>query len=115
MPPWLARTQRGRDGDEQPGEATSQRGAVRLGHSEQLADDREWQREGERRDKIDPSVGCFGSEVVEQVVDDGLHSWPQRLNPARRKDGRHEAAESSVIRWVHAEHVARERWSRKPF
>ena len=98
----------GRGGDEQRGESAPQVGPIRLGHAEQLADDGERQRERERADEVDPRVRSGGGDVVEEVVDDGLHARAERLDAARREGGRDEAAQPGVIRRVDAEHVPRE-------
>ena len=105
---------RGRGGDEQPGEASTEGGAVGLGYSEQLADDGERQRERETGDEVDPAVGSLRGDAVEQLVDDGLDPWPQRLDAPRREGARDQPAEPGVIRRIDGEHVPGEGGSGKP-
>ena len=63
----------------------TERGTVRLRHAQELADDREWQREGEGRDQIDPGSGSLKSNGIEEVVSDLLHASTQRLERAAVK------------------------------
>ncbi len=49
-----------RYGNKHPGEAPAQRDPDRPGHPEQLADDRERQRESEGGDEVDPAAGSLG-------------------------------------------------------
>ena len=54
------------------------------------------------------STGASGSRsasVVEEVVDDGLHTRPQVLDPAHRERGRHQTTQPGVIGRVDREHV----------
>ena len=51
---------RGRRGNEHGDEPSAERGALSFGHAEQLADDGEREREGERGHQIDRRVGVAG-------------------------------------------------------
>ena len=82
---------RGRCRDEQLGEPLTERSAVALGYAEELADDRERQREGEGCDQIDPVVGSSIGDVVEEVVRDGLDAWARNASTRRGE----KAAETS--------------------
>ena len=97
--------------DKQLGEPLTERGAVGRRHTEQLADDRERQREGEGPNKIDPAVGSLGGDVVEEVVRHRLHVSAQRLDPPRREGSRDEPPKPGVVGWVDGEHVPGERRS----
>ena len=85
------------------------------GNAEQFADDRERQRKRERGDQVDGAVEPLRGDVVEEVVDDGLHMRAQALDPASRERGGDQAAQPCVIRWIDHQHVPSERRARQAF
>ena len=97
-----------RSRDEQPGEALSQCVTVGLGHTEQLADDRERQWKREAGNEINRLVAAVSGDVVEQIVDDRLNAWPQSLDAAWRERPRDQPAEPAVVRGIDREHVSGE-------
>ena len=86
----------------------------RGGHAEQLADHRDRQRVGERRDQVGLAVlGERGGEVVEEPVGDLLDPGRERVDPAAGERPGDQPAQPGVVGRVAVQQVAVHRGARR--
>ena len=80
-------------------------------HAEQLADDRDGQRQGEAGEEVHRLFGGAGGEIVdgvEELVGDGLDPGPHPRHPTRGEGGTDEPPQAAVVGSVGEQQVMAE-------